>query len=251
MDSKENSIYLGKSTLLTHELLATAPHQEEIYSWEICLSQSWTYKNILMCLMEVNWTNVNHDLCHKHTWSTLVWWTETSSLKSQRQLLSKWLTWPCSLRWWNTAQWESSVTRHWAKQKVSLSWWAALSGHPHPLQASEACLRWHCLLIPRAVAYPHPFSKIKCDFWEHAFFVKNKTKTKQKSKNKTRQNKAYTVTGDLYPSNQVAFWSISSVLNNILSVLDLSLYWFYLPANAEKILKLHVPLDVTNVQVGS
>ena len=72
MDSKENSIYLGKSTLLTHDLLATAPHQEEIYSWEICLSQSWTYKNILMCLMEVNWTNVNHGLCHKHTWSTLV-----------------------------------------------------------------------------------------------------------------------------------------------------------------------------------
>lgn len=156
-------------------------------------------------------------LCHKHAWSTLVWWTETSSLES----------WTVVTQVTDTAILievvEHSTVGILSDQTLSqaegLSWWAALGGHFHSLQAIEACLGGTAYSSLMLLLIPIHLAEWKI-FGNMLYEKQNKKHTQIKEQKKPPENKAHTMHCDLYPSHQVAFWSISSVLNNSLSVLD-------------------------------
>lgn len=143
-------------------------------------------------------------LCHKHAWSTLVWWTETSSLESWTvvtqvtdtailtEVVEHSTVGILSDQTLSQAEGESEL--------MSCSRWA------FPFLASHWSMPgWHCLLIPDAVTYSHSFSRMK-DFWEHALWkTKQKTYTNQRTKKTTRKQ-----------STHNALWSLSFSSSSLL-----------------------------------
>lgn len=71
-----------------------------------------------------NWiafASLNYGWCHRHDQGSFVRWARRHLPQKAK---NSWyiFEWSGHLRWWKAAQWEPTVTRHCARQRVSLGW---------------------------------------------------------------------------------------------------------------------------------
>lgn len=98
--------------------------------------------------------SLNYGWCHRHNQSSFVRQARRHLPQKAKNSWYK-LDWSGHLRWWKAAQWESTVTRHCAMQRVSLGWGAAVAGSFPSLESQWSMPNlalithlWHLLLCP-------------------------------------------------------------------------------------------------------